>query len=98
MRSQTHPLRHTRRGGGQLSFSGPFYDYLVEFNLERCTIIRPKIKQQSTLGGIREEYQKPKMDIRIQAEKINKRSQWEPSQGSNFPERVREIGAAKGLP
>jgi hypothetical protein len=42
----------------ELSFSGSFYDYLVEFNLERYTINRPKIEPQSTLENIRKEYQK----------------------------------------
>jgi hypothetical protein len=36
----------------ELSFSGPFYNYLVEFNLERYTINRPKIELQSTLEDI----------------------------------------------
>jgi hypothetical protein len=37
----------------ELSFLEPLYDYLVEFNLERYTIKRPKIEQQSTLEDIK---------------------------------------------
>jgi hypothetical protein len=42
----------------ELVFSGPLYDYLVEFNLERYTINRPKAEQQSILRAIRKGYQK----------------------------------------
>jgi hypothetical protein len=33
------------------------YDYLVEFNLERYTINRPKAEQQSTLQAVLKEHQ-----------------------------------------
>jgi hypothetical protein len=42
----------------ELIFSDPLYDYLIEFNLERYTINRPKTEQQSTVQAIRKEYQK----------------------------------------
>jgi hypothetical protein len=59
--SKTCTPRHLRRGSGtaELIFSDPlFYDYLVELNLERYTINRPKMEQQSTVQAIRKEYQK----------------------------------------
>jgi hypothetical protein len=42
----------------ELVFSGTLYDYLVEINLERYTINRPKAEQQSILQAIRKEYQR----------------------------------------
>jgi hypothetical protein len=49
----------------ELVFSGPLYDYLVKFNLERYTINMPKAEQQSILRGHSKRI--PKMDTRIQA-------------------------------
>jgi hypothetical protein len=65
----------------ELVFTGPLYDYLVKFNLERYTINRPKAKQQSILQAIRKEYQKL---IPESKPNINWRSQWEPTKGAIF--------------
>jgi hypothetical protein len=73
--SKTHPPRHTRRGGEEREgrtelLTGPFHDprlpcryssLLVEFNLERYTVNRPKIEQQSCLCE-RHSERVPKMD------------------------------------
>jgi hypothetical protein len=55
--SKIHPPRHTRRGG-RFQLLRTLYDYLIEFNLERYTINRPKIDRKSILEDIRKKYQK----------------------------------------